>query len=81
MREDPGRVGGGGTDVADDIATGAEAARFGDRLVAADVIAVQVRVDDVADRLVADSFLIAASSLSLIVANCVSTTITPSSPT
>ena len=41
----------GRADVADDVAAGAGAAGLGDRLVAADVIAVHVRVDDVADRL------------------------------
>ena len=44
------RRGRGRADVADDVAAGADAAGLGDRLVAADVVAVHVGVDDVADR-------------------------------
>ena len=51
--KNPRRVGGRGSDVADDVAAGTVSAGLGDRLVAADVIAMKVRVDDVADRLVA----------------------------
>ena len=43
-------AGGGGAEVADDVAAGAGPAGLGDRLVAADVVAVHVGVDDVADR-------------------------------
>ena len=54
VRDDVRRGGGRGAEVADDVAAGADAAGLGDRLVAADVIAVHVRVDDVADRRVGD---------------------------
>ena len=54
VRDDRRRRRGRRAEVADDVAAGADAAGLGDRLVAADVIAVHVRVDDVADRRVAD---------------------------
>ena len=54
MRDDPRRVGRCRADVADDVAAGAGAAGLGNRLVAADVVGVHVRVHHVADRFGAD---------------------------